>query len=409
MRFAIVLLLPLVGFGQDRLTFGGTVRERYEYFHNGGWGREPQDDNGYLLQRYMLHADWHLGPRLRLFGELKSGIESGRTGGPRPADEDKLDAHQGFVEIALSVAKSHQVTLRAGRQELSFGSSRLVSVREGPNVRQSFDGARLTVLAGGWQVDTIAVRPVETNRGVFDDSPDHQRSFWGVYAVRRHVDLYYLGLDRRQARFGVGLGREQRHSMGTRLWGEKGSWDYNTEFAGQWGRFGSGPIRAWTVASDTGYRLSGVPLRPRLGLKADVASGDRDPRDGTLGTFNALFPKGAYFSEADLLGPYNLVDLHPSIQLSVGRTVTITPDADFFWRQSTRDGIYSTPGVLLASGTASDARYIGCHASVQAEWRVDRRTTFVAQYLHFFPGPFLREATPGRPVDFVTTWVSFRF
>ena len=32
-------------------------------------------------------------------------------------------------------------TLRIGRQEMSYGSSRLVSVREGPNVRRSFDGA----------------------------------------------------------------------------------------------------------------------------------------------------------------------------------------------------------------------------------------------------------------------------
>jgi hypothetical protein len=340
---------------------------------------------------------------------LKSGIETGRTGGPRPPDEDKLDAHQGFVEISLSLSKSHPVTLRAGRQELSFGSSRLVAFREGPNVRQTFDGARLTVRAGDWQVDTFAVRPVETNRGIFDDSPDHQRSFWGVYAVRRHIDLYYLGLDRRQARFQAGLGREQRHSAGTRLWGESGPWDYNTELVGQWGRFDGGPIRAWTAASDTGYRLDSLPLRPRLGLKADIASGDRDPGDRRLGTFNALFPKGAYFSEADLLGPYNLMDLHPSIQLNVRRTVTITPDADFFWRQSTRDGIYNIPGGLIVSGAASDARYIGCHASVQAEWRADRRTTVVTQYLHFFPGPFLRQATPGRPLDFLATWISFRF
>src|SRR6185295_7596733 len=118
------------------------------------------------------------------------------------------------------------------------------------------------------------------------------------------------------------------------------SWDYNTELVGQWGRFGTGPIRAWTVASDTGYRLSGVPLRPRLGLKADIASGDRDHSDRTLGTFNALFPKGSYFSEADLLGPYNLMDLHPSIELHLCRNVSLTPDADFFWRQSTHDGIY---------------------------------------------------------------------
>ncbi|MGH9630017.1 MAG: alginate export family protein [Bryobacteraceae bacterium] len=51
-------------------------------------------------------------------------------------------------------------------------------------MRQSFDGARLTLNKKGWQVDTFATKPVETSRGAFDDSPDHTRSFWGVYSVR---------------------------------------------------------------------------------------------------------------------------------------------------------------------------------------------------------------------------------
>jgi hypothetical protein len=47
--------------GDWYLTLGGDIRERYEYYHNSLWGRGPQDDNGYLLQRYMIHADAHLG------------------------------------------------------------------------------------------------------------------------------------------------------------------------------------------------------------------------------------------------------------------------------------------------------------------------------------------------------------
>ncbi len=74
--------------------------------------------------------------------------------------------------------------MRIGRQELSFGSSRFVSTREGPNVRQSFDGLRLSLRAGQWTVDGFATKPVETNRGLFDDSANYAQTFWGVYAVR---------------------------------------------------------------------------------------------------------------------------------------------------------------------------------------------------------------------------------
>ena len=111
-------------------------------------------------------------------------------------------------------------------QELLFGSQRLVAVREGPNVRQSFDGGRLILTSGATRVDVLLTVPVETNPGIFNDASDHTRLFWGIYAVgplpllpQGHSDLYYLGLDRKQARFDQGGGHELRHSVGTRLWG----------------------------------------------------------------------------------------------------------------------------------------------------------------------------------------------
>ncbi len=412
----LLKFIPLRSGESNYLSIGGEVRERYEFFNNGGWGREPHDDNGYLLQRYMLHADLHLGTRFRFFGQLKSGVEAGRVGGPRPPDEDRLDVQQAFFDVGLWRLRKDALSLRIGRQEISFGSSRLVSFREGPNVRQTFDGARLTLQKADWRVDAFATKPVETAQGVFDDSPDHTRSFWGLYGVRPfrllpkgNLDLYYLGVDRKRARFDAGAGREQRHSAGARVWGKTDSWDYNYECVFQWGRFGSGNIRAWTTASDTGYRTQSLKFKPRFAIKADIASGDRNPTDGTLGTFNALFPRGAYFSEADLLGPYNLMDLHPSIEFHLTRTVTLTPEADFFWRQSTRDGIYGIPGNLIQSGRNSTARYIGSHTSAQIEWRVDRHLSFTAMYLHFFPGEFLKQAPPGRNVNFVASWISYKF
>ncbi|HEV8714079.1 MAG TPA: alginate export family protein [Candidatus Binatia bacterium] len=399
------------------LSLGGEARERYEYFHNPNWGQGPQDEDGYGLQRYMLHADLHLGEALRVFGQLKSGLENGRTGGgPRPTDEDKLDPHQAFLDVTLAATTSTTLVLRGGRQELLFGSQRLVSVREGPNVRQSFDGGRLILTSGATRVDVVLMVPVETNPGIFNDASDHARLFWGIYAVsplallpQGHMDLYYLGLDRKQARFDQRSGHELRHSIGTRLWGRPQPWDYNFEFVYQGGDFRRGAIQAWTAASDTGYTLPTVHFRPRLGLKANVASGDQNPRGHTLQTFNALFPKGAYFGEIALIGPANFFDLHPMLDIHLTKSVTLTTDWDFFWRQSTRDGIYGPAINLIRSGRMSRARYIGSQATVQAEWQVNRHTTLVGIYTHFFADAFLKETGPGRDVDYVTTWVTYRF
>ena len=402
--------------GETYISLGGYVRERYEYFTNANWGQGPQTDTGYALQRYMLHADWHLGERIRLFGEVKSALENGRNGGPRPPDEDKMDIHQAFLDVQLAGWSNGSLTLRAGRQEISLGSSRLVSVREGPNVRQAFDGFRLIVHSGKWRTDLFATKAAETDVGFFDDSPDHRRSFWGVYATRpvhalrgSNLDVYYLGLDRKRTTFDQGSGREQRHSVGARLWGSPKPWDYNFESVFQWGRFGPANIRAWTVASDTGYTFASAPFKPRIGLKANIASGDRNPADSDLGTFNALFPKGAYFSDADLIGPANFMDLHPSVTLALTKRLSVTTDVDAFWRESLNDGVYGISGNLLRTGRLSQARYIGTHASTTFEYRADRHTTVVLEYLHFFPGSFLEETPPGRNVNYVTAWVAYKF
>src|SRR5262245_38748705 len=62
-----VKFVALNGTATWYLSLGGEVRERYEYFHNTNWGGGPQDGNGYALQRFMAHADLHLGEQVRFF------------------------------------------------------------------------------------------------------------------------------------------------------------------------------------------------------------------------------------------------------------------------------------------------------------------------------------------------------
>jgi hypothetical protein len=408
--------IPLNASGEWYLTIGGEVRLEYERFGSPGWGQEPQDNDGYFLQRYMLHADLRMGNRVRAFFQIKSGLENGRKGGPRIVDEDKLDINQAFVDIALPGAEKHSLVLRVGRQEMLFGSGRLIGVRDGPNVRQSFDGLRVSVGAGAWRVDGFVTKPVETDPGLFDDAPDRTQTFWGIYAVgagkffsKGNMDLYYLGIDRKRARFDQGTSHEQRHSVGMRLWGQNRAWDYNSEFIFQQGKFGRGSIRAWALASDVGYDLGRLRFRPRLGLKADIASGDRDGSDHDLQTFNTLFPRGQYFGELALIGLANLIDLHPSVELHLTKRVTVLGDWDIFWRESVKDGVYGNGMNLLRSGGTNRARYVGSQPGLWMEWRLNPHITFTAKYGYFFAGPFLRQTGPGRNMNYVKTEVAYRF
>ena len=120
------------------MTIGGEAREVWEQIGNDNWGQQPYM-NGYLNERYMLSFDLHYGRHVRTFFELKSGLNSFRSGGPRPIDEKKLDFQAAFLELGTGEGPNW-IRLRAGRQEMESGSGRLIDVREGPNVRLSFDG-----------------------------------------------------------------------------------------------------------------------------------------------------------------------------------------------------------------------------------------------------------------------------
>ncbi|PYJ85763.1 MAG: alginate export family protein [Verrucomicrobia bacterium] len=411
-----IKFIPLNPNGDWYLTPGGEIRERYEYYHNSLWGRGPQDDNGYLLQRYMVHADAHFGDYFRIFTQFKSGLEDGRNGGPRPTDRDDVDLNQAFFDVRVPLVEADSLIFRGGRQELAYGSSRLISAREAPNVRLSFDGVKAILNVSGWRVDAFAVKPVRTKTGVFDDDPDPNQKFWGLYAVTPvswlqggNVDLYYLGLDRNNAHFDQGTAHEIRHSVGTRIWGRKAGWDYNFEFVYQVGSFGNGDIQAWTAASDVGFTFENTALKPRLGLKANVTSGDDNPNNSDLQTFNPLFPKGAYFGEPALIGPANHIDVHPQLDLAFRKNVTLTLDWDCFWRESARDGIYGPAVNVIQSGQNGNARYVGNQVEAMLEWQLDRHLTLAADYAHFFAGDFLKQTTPGRDVDYFSAWVTYRF
>jgi hypothetical protein len=409
--------IPLNDPGSGYLSLGGDVRERFERYENNRWNPASPDKDGYLLQRYLLHADLHMGESVRVFGQLQSSLEDWRAGGPRATDEDRADVHQLFGDLRLwSGDGDDSVILRLGRQEMLYGSQRLVSVRESPNIRRSFDAVRVLTRFGDWSVDGFLSRPVEDDRGSFDDWGDDHTSFWGVYTTHpipsikgAKFDLYYLGLRRPDAEFVQGTADEVRHSVGSRVFGTRDGWDYNFEGVLQFGTFGDADILAWTLASDTGYTFRSAAMTPRVGLRADVISGDGRAGDGQLGTFNPLFPRGAYFGEIAVIGPGNLVDLHPSLDLHLSEHVKLTTDWDIFWRYSTGDGLYDNGGNVLRGPGGSGATFVGHQPSVGIDWEIDRHTTLSASYAHFFAGDFIRDTGPAKDIDFIAVWMTYRF
>lgn len=462
--------MKYIGLGKPEqwyLTLGGEAREWFESYKNENWGvlpfRPPDADdlepehNAYLKQRYMFHGDFHLGPRVRMFGQLKSSVLTGRTGGPRPIiDSDELDVNQAFVDVnvLLTRQRTPRVTLRVGRQEMHFGTGRLVSAREGPNVRAPFDGFRVIARVGAWRVDNWAVKPVitlgkgvryppfpvnrnlEPARGYFDDRPDEDQKFWGTFATGAvrglpfNIDAYYLGLKRKTGIYAQGIGPEKRNTIGGRIWhggvpfvlGR--GWDYDLEYAYQFGKFGPGPrlgvtfpflqfpegdIRAWTIATQTGYTFNSVPTQPRIAVNAGITTGDKDPTDPDLQTFFTPYPNGRSFGAAQQNGPLNIQGLRPNITIQLPRRASVTVDAYFFWRYSRNDGIYSIPGLLLRPGDLTRSRYIGTQPGLELNWPVNKHLTMTGLFAYFVTGEFLRDNPPAENLVYLGAILAYRF
>ena len=407
--------LPLSRF-DGHVRLGGEIRQRYEYTHNPGFGAEPQDAHGVWLQRYALHSDLQWGSHLRAFVELHSALESGRASGPSPVDEDELEFQNAFLEGRFSFGRDMDLHVRAGRQEIQLGSARLVSVRDGPNVRRTFDGFGISARTRAWTIDALAMRPRHDREGAFDDSTHESQLLWGVYATRAPIaaralglDAYYLVRENDEATFAQGAGAERRQTLGVRLFGAKDGWHWNLESIFQYGRFDGRRLSAWSIASVTGYTWSELTWQPSVQLSTNIASGDRDGRDRKLGTFHPLYPRGNYFSQDAILGPQNFYNAHLFLTLNPCRICSLTIDYDAFWRLSTDDGVYGSNGSLLRSADGSKERWVATALSLAAEWNVNRHLSITAIYTHFSPRDFLEQTGPSKAVDFFELTARLRF
>ena len=396
-------------------SMGGEMRFQYFRYSNEDWGDAPKDDDGYILSRFMVHGDLHFSRRFRLFAQLQSNLADGRID-PSPVEQNELDLHQAFLDISLLNIEYASLIFRVGRQELNYGSSRLISTREGPNNRQAFDGAKMIFSRRNISVDLFYTHYVVSKQGIFNDEVlGNAVKLWGVYFTKndvpliRNIDFYYLGIERDDATWSDVDGKEVRHSVGSRIWGTVKRFSYDIEGLYQFGSLEASTISAWTLSFNTNYVLGNRDLSPYVGLKTELISGDAETDDRRIQSFNPMFPRGAYFGYAALIGPSNLFDIHPSLSLPISRVVTSSLDYDIFWRYSKRDGIYN-PGanVIYPAGDSGEA-FIGHQISGNIEYSPNMHIYIRAEVTWFKTGAYLKSVGTGKDIFFTGFTSTLKF
>jgi len=408
--------LPLSESGRTYVSFGGELRAELDRAQHEDWGAGNVGRNIFLLQRYQLHADLHLSDRIRIFGQLRSGLENGRKNGPRPIDEDQLNVQNLFIDLIPYKGMDDRMTIRLGRQELQYGSGRLLDVREGPNLRLYFDGAKLAYTSPKWNVDAFLMAAGRVKTGVFDNPINSPKSrLWGIYnthnaAKMLNIDLYYMGINRDEARFDDGAADETRHTVGTRLWANGNELLYNFEIGYQLGKFGAADIHAWGGSMDIAYRFANLNGAPTVKLRSDLISGDDVKGDGKLGTFNALYPNGGYFGMNPQAGPANLLSIHPNLSWNPVGSVLLSLETVLSWRQSLQDGIYLPDGTPRLGSSNSDSRYIGTAYISTVSWQISKFLSYNAGVQYFKTGGFINDVIPQHKDGlFISSLLGFKF
>lgn len=394
------------------VSFGGSFRVQYLIMNNEAWNPEFKDGDGFMLTRWLVHADLHLSERVRVFAEVQSALANSREI-LVPVEENPLKAHQVFIDF--KPFDRLPLTLRAGRQELSYGSQRLISVRDAPNSRRSFDGIKAIIRKGKVDTDVFYMRPVIDKAGIFDDTSSPDLKLWGGFSdisISRQnltVNFHYLGFYNSRALFNDGGGVETRHTLAARIVKNGRRWRYDLEGGYQFGTIGDRKIAAWSTALATSYRFNEMLYSPEIGLKADIISGDRNSTDKKHQTLNPLFAPGAYFGMAAPLGPSNLIDIHPSVSIQLGNATTFAFDYAFLWRYSKGDGIYRPNMIPYFEFVNTSSRYIGSQISGIIIFQPSQYISLVTGMSWFNSGDYLEGVTGGEDILFGFANVQVKF
>jgi hypothetical protein len=398
-------------------TIGGEIRPRIEHYSNRAFNGE--EDETFYSQRISLYTNLVLGKYVRVFGELFHGYTSNEK---EFVQYDELDLHQAFIEFKIDIGDTDNVFFRFGRQELTFGATRLVGIREGPNIRRTFDAARAIFISGSVNLQGFYGKEVRPLFYVFDNEFSLFNSnatnplLWGVYSQFKikgdpgKNELYYLGFKSKFSEFSDVTGEEKRHTLGLRRFGELGErFSYNTELMYQFGDLDNATISTFSFETDWHYQLINTTWKPNIGLKLDWSSGDKNTGDTKVNTFNPMFVNPSYFGLAGNVTPINLISLHPSVQLFPTEKLKIYLEWAAFWRTSENDGFYSPPRFLVRPTAGIADKQIGSQLALKAQYELGRHWSVDFEMSYFIAGDFLKASGNSENIFHIAPTVSYKF
>jgi hypothetical protein len=313
--------LKRIRLGDDFMfTTGGEWRGRYV---NETDSRLSGKDNTYYQGRTRIYGDFWFLDKFRIFAEFINAQTLDADLPPMPIDQYNPNFLNLFADLNLGNIYNQPLWLRGGRQELLYGSQRLISPLEWANTRRTFQGAKLFWQNEKFSLDGFVTQPVIPSANSFASFAWQEvfSALWGTYRPVKGqiVDLYYIDFQDSNPIYSgtAGVhGTQNTSTVGSRWYGQKNDWLWDAEAMLQFGRYSTQGIMANAYTMGGGYYFSKVFMNPSVWVYYDHASGQPGPPGSSdvHQTFNQLFPFGHYyFGMTDLVGRQNINDFHAEL------------------------------------------------------------------------------------------------
>ena len=381
---------PTDGFVFD---LGGQFRMRHHSERNHrGLGLTGVDDD-FLLYRTRLFGNAEFADGLvRAYAEMIDAESNYEQFAPRGIEVNRTDLLNGFVDLRLLDLESGKLVARGGRQELLYGSQRLVSPLDWANTRRTFEGYSLLWQGKNFNIDGFYTRPVTISPHTFD-SPDYQQEFMGVYSSykgieNQTIDAFYLRYNNHRAPQNF-----ENDTFGGRWTGaiEENLWDL--EGGVQLGENNDQSAHTagyWTAG--LGRKMKG-DWKPTLWIYYDWASGG--DQVGARQGFDHLFPLAhKYLGFMDLFGRSNIESPNALLTLQPREKLQLLFWYHYLFLEDRRDSPYNVNMSAFNGANTPGSNELGHEIDILTTYTITPRSDLVFGYSHFFSGEYYR-TTPG--------------
>lgn len=419
----------------NKLSFWANIRLRYEYqdnFNAKFYGNNPkkgESNDGFLLGRFRfgLHYDPNEIIRVSLGVQHSEawGVafkesdfyndKFGRRHNPYEDDWEPFDTY-------LEIRKVLPFSIKVGRQVITYGNKRIFGPGQWGNTgKWLWDAAKLAYKFECGFVDAYYGQTIVHDPSHLSWKHNHGFESFGFYShfeppkhlfgiafepfsmTKKNNHDRYTGEDGQ-------LGNFDAYYLGGRIYKKdcKGL-DFDFTFIKQDGDRANDDIDAYGYHLFVAYNFKEMGFKPRISAEYSYASGDSDPNDGTLETFDGAFgARDKMFGRINLFHWMNLKDAQINLEVRPKKWLYLKAEYHHFWLAQRKDAWYLN-SKEYRDRTGNSGNKVGRELDLVGKLSLPMGNEIQFGFGHFWPDEFAKKQASDKETNWAFLQWVYRF